>query len=308
MEDEPLNDGRGKERIRAASMLRMIRRLLAAAFLTNTSMVSAQMPGAASASQLVASDFATTMVEATYKLYHKNSTGTCFLVRRDDPDKALYLITAAHVLERTKGGTAIVVLRERGDDGACKRHDHTVPIRRDDKPLWVRHPKEDVAVLRLNDPPPVPAAALRLDDLADEARLEKAGLHPCSGLFVLTYPQRFEANEAGFSVARSGIIASHPLLPVERHPTFLADFTTFAGDSGGPVFVESAARRPLVLGIVLSQYRHDEKLTMEYEERTIHHPLGLGAALHSRFVRDTIERAAGEPPRSAQERPDDPRE
>jgi hypothetical protein len=31
---------------------------------------------------------------------------------------------------------------------------------------------------------------------------------------------------------------------------------------------------------------------MEYEERSIHHPLGLGSVLHAEFVRDTIERAA----------------
>ena len=44
-------------------------------------------------------------------------------------------------------------------------------------------------------------------------------------------------------------------------------------------------------GIVLAQYRHDEQVRMEYEERTIHHPLGLGSVLHSQFVRDTMELA-----------------
>ena len=243
---------------------------------------------------LSAADFATEMLDATFKLYHEKSTGTCFLVRRDDNDKALYLVTAAHVLERTKGETAIVVLREQQADGSYKRHDHPVTIRRDDKPVWVRDAKEDVAVLRLTEPPPVPSATVRLADLADEARLTAAGLHICSGLFVLTYPQRFEGNAAGFAVARSGTIASHPFLPIDRHHTFLADFTTFAGDSGGPVFVAAGDGRPLILGIVLSQFRHDEKVTTETEERTIHHPLGLGGVLHARFVRETIEQAANQ--------------
>jgi hypothetical protein len=118
-----------------------------------------------------------------------------------------------------------------------------------------------------------------------------SGLHICSPLFVLTYPQRFEGNAAGFAVARQGIIASHPFLPVQRHHTFFADFTTFAGDSGGPVFVAGKDAHPLLVGIVLAQSRHDERVKTEYEERVLHHPLGLGTVLHAQFVRDTIERA-----------------
>lgn len=239
-----------------------------------------------------AGDFATEMLESTFKLFHPDSTGTCVLVRREAADPALYVVTAAHVLESTNGDTAIVVLREQAEDGSFKRHDHTVPIRRDGKPLWVRHETEDVAVLRLDEVPPVPANALPLEAIADEAAVGAAELHICSPVYVLTYPQRFEGNNAGFPVARRGMIASHPILPVKRHPTFYADYTTFAGDSGGPVFISDAEGRPLVIGIVLAQMRHDETVKMEYEERMIHHPLGLGTVLHSQFVRDTIERAA----------------
>jgi len=96
-----------------------------------------------------AGDFATEMLDATFKLFHVNSTGTCVLVRREAPDQSLYVVTAAHVLERTKGDTAIVVLRERRADGSYQRRDHTIPIRREGKPLWVRHATEDAAVLRL---------------------------------------------------------------------------------------------------------------------------------------------------------------
>jgi hypothetical protein len=239
-----------------------------------------------------AADFATEMLEATHKLFHVNSTGTCVLVRRGAPDQSLYVVTAAHVLERTKGDTAIVVLRERREDGSFQRRDHTIPIRREGKPLWVRHATEDAAVLRLAEAPPVPVSALPLTAIADEAQLIASGLHICSPLFVLTYPQRFEGNAAGFAVARQGIIASHPLLPVQRHHTFFADFTTFAGDSGGPVFVAGKDAHPLLVGIVLAQSRHDERVKTEYEERVLHHPLGLGTVLHAQFVRDTIELAA----------------
>lgn len=47
-----------------------------------------------------------------------------------------------------------------------------------------------------------------------------------------------------------------------------------------------------MVGVVLAQSRHDERVTTEYEERVIHHPLGLGTVLHAQFVRDLIEKAA----------------
>lgn len=247
----------------------------------------------------VAADFATEVMEATFKLFHPDSTATCFFVRREPPDTALYLVTAAHALESTKGDTAIVVLRQAKDDGSFERHDHTISIRRDGQPLWVRHDKQDIAVLRLADPPPIAVAALPASVIADAAQLKAAGAHICSPLFVLTYPQRFEANGAGFPVARQGIFASPPQLPVQTHPTFLADFTTFAGDSGGPVFMAGADGHPLLVGLVLAQFHHDERVTSEYEERTIHHPLGLGTILHAQYVRETLEKAAKPTPPAA---------
>ena len=65
--------------------------------------------------------------------------------------------------------------------------------------------------------------------------------------------------------------------------------------SGGPVFVpdarlkdEAETSQPLIVGMVLSQFRRDETIKMGYEERTIHHPLELSNILHDQFLRDTI--------------------
>ena len=239
-----------------------------------------------------AADFATEMMDATFKFFHEDSTSTCFLVKREAPDNAVYLVTTAHTVERTKGETAILVLREAKPDGSYARHDYTITIRSGEKPLWVRHEKQDVAVLRLADPLPVPVTLLPEAALADEARLKASAVHICSPLFVLTYPQRFEANGAGFPVARQGIFASPPQLPVPTHPTFLADFTTFAGDSGGPVFADAGGGHPLVFGIVLAQNHHEDKMKSEYEDRVIRHPLGIGTVLHSQYVRETLAAAA----------------
>jgi hypothetical protein len=247
-----------------------------------------------------AADFATEVLEATFKFYHADSTSTCLLVRRAAPDTATYLVTTAHTVERTKGETAILVLREPKPDGSYLRHDFTIHIRNAAAPLWLRHEKQDVAVLRLADPLPVAVAVLPEAALAEAAQLTAAGVHICSPLFVLTYPQRFEANGAGFPVARQGIFASPPLLPIPTHPTFLADFTTFAGDSGGPVFISTETNHPLVVGIVLAQNHHEERTKSEYEDRVIRQPLGIGTVLHAQFIHDTLAAAAKPPEPAAQ--------
>ena len=126
-----------------------------------------------------AADFANEMLEATFKLFHPDSTATCFFVRRAQPDTALYLVTAAHALEKTKGETAIVVLRQRKTDGTVERHDHKITIRCNDKPLWTKHEKHDVAVLRLAESLPIAVAALPASAIATTARLTAADVHIC---------------------------------------------------------------------------------------------------------------------------------
>jgi hypothetical protein len=241
-----------------------------------------------------AADFATEVMDATFKLFHPESTSTCFLLREGEAYSACYLVTTAHTLERAKGETATVVLRQRKPDGTFARLDHVTPIREGEKPLWTRHGKQDVAVLKLSGDLPVSVAALPVACLADEERIKAADVHICSRLFVLTYPERLEAHAAGLPIARQGIFASPPTLPSNVYPTFLADYTAFAGDSGGPVFIPTSGDAgPLVVGMVTGQYNHDEKIETRYEQRLIKHPLGLGIVVHARFIRETVDLAAG---------------
>ncbi len=237
-------------------------------------------------------DFATEIFEATFKLFDPAVTGTCFLVRRPDPDQAIYLVTAAHMLEGTKADQATIVLRERCEDGTFKRHNHSVSVRRDGKPIWVRHPKDDIGVLRLTEPFPVPFGTIPLSSIADPDQQSKFPLKICAPLFSLTYPKGFEGNSAGFPVARQGIVASFPLPPISKKHSFLADITAFGGDSGGPAFIASSTDHPTIIGIVVAQFRHDEQIKMEYEERSIHYPLGLAEVVHAKYIRETIELAA----------------
>lgn len=244
------------------------------------------------AEPVFASNFATTVMDATFKLLHPDSTSACFLLRDGDTESEYYLVTAGHTMENTKGETATLVLRERKDDGDFKRHDYKLRIRKDNKALWVRHKVQDVAVLKLSGTLPVLVPALPVACLADNKRLKAANVHICSPLFVLTYPEALEANAAGCPIARQGIFSSPPTLSSATHPKFLADFTTFAGDSGAPVFIPTNQNKtPLVVGMVVGEYNYDETVKSKYEKRHLRHPFGLGIILHARYVRETIDLA-----------------
>lgn len=241
---------------------------------------------------LVAADFAESVMDATFKLFNPASTSTCFLSQGSEKDAPLFLITTAHTLERMKGETAILVLRRSMEDGAFQRVDHEIEIRKGGKPLWRRHMNQDVAVLRIDDQLPVSVTPIAVDRLADAGMLTAEGVGICDRLFVFTYPERFESSNAGHPVARQGIFSSPPRLPADRYPTFLADFTTFSGDSGGPVFIQGTDEKPVIVGVVVGQQHHDERIESAYENRLVKHPFRLGIVLHARYVRETLKLAA----------------
>jgi hypothetical protein len=239
-----------------------------------------------------AADFATTVAEATFHIANSNEGGTCFFISRPPPDSALYLVSAAHVFAALENNPATVRLRQRQTDGSYEQRDYPITLRQEGKRLWVRHTTEDVAVLRVCEPAPTPVPALPLSVVADEAHFSAAGLHICSPVFVLTYPAGFPPGDGDYPVARQGIIASHPLSPVRQHPTYAVSFTTFAGDSGGPVFQAEGNGSSLVIGVVVGAFRQDESMKIEFEERTIHHPFGVGLVVQTQLVRELIEEAA----------------
>ncbi len=240
-----------------------------------------------------ADDGATALVECTFKLFNRNSTATCFLLHPDDAPASVYLVTASHVFAKMTNDEALLVLRISGTNGTYSRKDYPLKVSLNHRPSWYKHPAEDIAVLKLPDDPKQRFPSLPLACLADEKQLKKLDLHICSEVFIFGYPTRFEANHAGFPVGRHGSIASHPLMPISANKYFLVDFNTFSGDSGGPVFV-TPREKPVILGMILAQYRHDERITTLDEERTIHYPLGLSKVIHAAFIREAVLGAAAQ--------------
>ena len=246
-------------------------------------------------------DFATRMIEATYKIFNKASTATGFFItppqavgERPNPRQVI-LVTADHVFNKSTGEQVLIVLREKQADGSYKRKDWPLNIRTGEVALWTKHPDLDIAVMKVELPENTEVKPLPFEALVSGEVLEKVNFHAASALYVLGFPTRFEVNSAGFPVVRHGSVASFPLTPVSIHKTFVADFTTFAGDSGGPVFIPDPRQKeggefsqPLILGLVLAQFRHDEKITTLDEERTIHYPLALATIINAQFIRDAI--------------------
>ncbi len=183
----------------------------------------------------------TILMESTFKIEGPDSLGTGFVLGRlypNEPSKAKYvLVTAAHVLESIKGETAVIVMRQKSTSGKWNKLPVSLKIRKDNKPLWVRHPTADVAAMYIDVPDNViTSVLLSTDILIDDEALRHFEVHPGDQLFSLGLPFGAEANEAGIPILRSGRIASYPLLPSREVKTFLFDFAVFSGDSGGPVY------------------------------------------------------------------------
>ncbi len=242
------------------------------------------------------SDPLSTLLAATFKITAKESSGTCFLI---EPPPAsgcsngvVIVLTAAHALEQAPGTECRIVMREKRADGGFVRKDVPLTIRSGEQPLWVKHPEADVAAIRMSLPPGVSCQPLSLDQLARADDFAQGKIPMGSDTWIFCFPAKLEANEAGFPILRHGSIASLPLMPLSTNRTFLVDFNTFGGDSGAPVMLKDRAAvqpRCLIIGLVLGMHRQTDKVSMPFEERTVHHPLGLSIVAHAEIIRQTVE-------------------
>jgi hypothetical protein len=236
-------------------------------------------------------NYAEDAYDATYKLYNVANSGTCSLYQRPAPDTAIYLVTTQHQMKGAKGNTSLLVLREPQSDGSYKRNDFKLTIRKNDQPAWVRHPKFDIAVLKI-DHITGTYKTLPTSAIANDERLRAAKPAIGTSFILFTFPHSVESVDAGFPVARHVSFAAPPLLSSDAYPTFYADFPATAGDSGGPGLLEYPQGHPLIVGMCFERENHDEKITTEITSTVIKHPLYLGGFIHGKYLLETIEEAA----------------
>ena len=240
-------------------------------------------------------DLNTHLMRATFKITHEKSTATVFILKKNNEEKYI-LITAAHVLNNTPGDETSVIFRTKKAEGEYIKEPIKVSIRKDGKPLWAKHPTEDVAVLWVTPPKNADLSNLSTDLLASDALLQKHKVHPGDLVSVLGYPHRVESNNAGFPILRHGSIATFPLYPTAKTRTFFLSGNIFEGDSGGPVSLSRTSNTEpnkedvrLILGLVSAQQFLDEDVKLIYGASKIRHRLGLAIIIHASFINETIE-------------------
>ncbi|MGB7343482.1 MAG: trypsin-like peptidase domain-containing protein, partial [Pirellulaceae bacterium] len=180
------------------------------------------------------------VLSATVKVSHSESTATAFFVSRETADGGeLILVTAAHVLEKISDAECKLVLREKRLDGTYARRETKITIRNEGQPLWTQHPKADVAAIKLDLASIHSNVPINYERILNVTQSDDCGLQMGDRIWVLGFPAQLESGQSGFPVLRHGTVASFPL--DKKTKTFMADYTTYVGDSGGPVFKRDLA-------------------------------------------------------------------
>jgi S1-C subfamily serine protease len=240
-------------------------------------------------------DFTTAMIQATSPVASAPGgpalTGTGVLVSDPAPDGTprVVLVTARHVLQNIDGGQVWLGLHLRNPDGSWRLEWRAEPSAVEGRPLWVRHPTYDVAVLPVSVPPEAAQAAVPVSWFADADTLAREDVQAGDPVEVLGYPAGYAADGRGFAILRLGHLSSYPLTP-DTEGTFLVDFPVVSGNSGGPVFTSRRiGRRPALVGAQGPQ--PDEFIAGVVAQQIVPggQSINLGLAVHAVYVRQTLQ-------------------
>ena len=237
----------------------------------------------------------TQVVLATYRLENPKTSGTGFVISRPDAaakdSTELLLVTAAHAFEKMAGNRTTLVLRKQAPTGDWAASPIELTIRQKENPLWHKHPKHDVAVMRLATPTDAVIDSVPLNILANAENWKASTPEPGSLIRCVGFPHaaQFKPSPAAFPLTRLGCIASYPLTPYDKDATFLVDYNTFEGDSGGPVYSEELGGSMKIIGLVHAQHFLDERFKTIYQEGMTRKRLGLAIIVNSQAILETIE-------------------
>jgi hypothetical protein len=241
------------------------------------------------------------LVRATVRISNPQSVATGFLLVRPAPQangqgpagERFVLVTADHVLDRAQGDETRIDFRRAESDGSFTIRSQTLRIRKEGRALWTKHPQHDVAVIPIDVPLEADVAKLPLDSLATAEDIK--GVEPGDLLRCVCYPHAavFEPNAAAFPTIRLGCVASYPVLPLDKNPTFLADYNTFEGDSGGLLFWKPSGDDKggtRIIGLIHGQHWFNQRFDTIYHSGEVHKQLGLAIVIQAPIVRETIDR------------------
>ncbi|HUY91022.1 MAG TPA: hypothetical protein VMV10_19955 [Pirellulales bacterium] len=248
-------------------------------------------------------NLSTQLMHCTFKITDGQTNGTAFVLSRSKASEQpqSVLVTAAHGLEQMKKDRIRLAARKPAANESFEKREVEIRIRREGKPLWAKHPEQDVAAIDVSLPaeivlPCVPVSLLATDETLKQYQVQPGDLVRCLGF---PHAAQFEANSAGFPVVRIGCLASFPILPTRRTKTFLVDVNAFEGDSGAAVYLDDPHRfvageteaqsARLILGLVAGQILIDEKFANIYQSGLTRHRMGLGVVVHATAIRETIE-------------------
>jgi len=242
----------------------------------------------------MAIDLSVDLIKATVQLEQplgdgSRTVGTGFLISAPTADgkPRTILITAGHVLEKMPSADARIGYRVQAQDGVWRYDPQTLKVRTAKaEPMWTRHPTRDVAAMVIEAPPEFARAAIPLSWLANDQTFVEDDIGPGDEMMALGFPRGLAANSAGFPILRAGRVASYPLAPSAKFPTFLLDFAVFPGNSGGPVFMSQAARRRAGTADAKEAQFIAGILTQQVElsgER-----LEIGIVTHAKYIREAV--------------------
>ena len=236
-------------------------------------------------------------IQATVRIYTDGQSSTGFIVGipgEQGEEDAHLLVTARHAFHQMQADFATVAFRAQTAEGVWQRREIKIQIRREGKPIWKQHREADVGFLQVDIPKNVSCQPLALGAIATADDFNCGRIHAGRNAWVACYPAKTESNPAGWSILRSGVIASHPLVPVESLDHFFVDYSHFGGDSGAAVVIDDDGEA-LVVGIVVAMQRQTDRIVSPFEEKIIHRPLGLAIVVPSTLLLDLIQQWQSSP-------------